>query len=332
MKLLIIGGTVFLGRAVVEFALAHGHEVTLFNRGQSNATLFPDIERIHSNRDGGLQALAGRTFDACLDTCGYVPRIVGASAQFLKDAVNHYAFVSSVSAYAKPSPDGVDESSDLATMDDPSVEEITGESYGPLKALCEAEVTAAFGDRALLIRPGLIVGPHDVTDRFTYWPWRAAQGGRILAPGRPNRPIQFIDVRDLAAWIVRMLEAGETGVYNAASAPGTFTMESLLRTCCDVSGKDCELIWVADGFLNEHEVGAWMELPLWIPEDADIASGFFDFRADRAIADGLTFRPVEETVRATMDWSRTRAEDHHWRGGLRQEREGELLEDWLRRS
>ncbi|MBE0636858.1 NAD-dependent epimerase/dehydratase family protein [Candidatus Bipolaricaulota bacterium] len=332
MKLLIIGGTVFLGRAVVEFALAQGHEVTLFNRGQSNTDLFPEIEQIHGNRDGGLEALAGRTFDACLDTCGYVPRIVNAAAQFLKDAVKHYAFVSSVSVYGEPSPEGVDESGVLATMDDPSIEEITGESYGPLKALCEAEVSAAFGDRALLIRPGLIVGPHDVSDRFTYWPWRAAQGGRLLAPGRPDRPIQFIDVRDLATWIVRMLESEETGTYNTASAPGVFTMESLLQTCCDVSEKACELIWVDDGFLNENEVGAWMELPLWIPEDADIAVGFFDFMVNRAIAMGLTFRPLGETVRATMDWVLSREEDHEWRGGLRPEREAELLAAWLRRS
>ena len=332
MKLLIIGGTVFLGRAVVEEALTQGHEVTLFNRGQSNSMLFPDAEQIHGDRDGGLSALSGRTFDACLDTCGYIPRIVAASAQLLRNAVHTYAFVSSVSVYGEPLPEGTDEDGSLATMDDPSIEEVTGESYGPLKALCEREVLAAFGDRALLIRPGLIVGPHDVTDRFTYWPWRAAQGGRMLAPGRPNRPIQFIDVRDLAAWIVRMLAAKSTGVYNAASTPGTFTMASLLQTCCDVSEKPCELIWADDEFLTAREVGAWMELPLWIPEDADIASGFFDFKSNRAIAKGLTFRPLEDTVAATMDWSLSRAEDYEWRGGLRPEREAELLEAWLGRS
>ena len=332
MKLLVIGGTVFLGRAVVESALAQGHEVTLFNRGKSNTDLFPEVEQLHGDRDGGLEPLVGRTFDACVDTCGYFPRIVKASAQLLKDAVQSYAFVSSVSVYGEPSPEGVDESGVLATIDDPTIEEVTGESYGPLKALCEAEVSAAFGDRAMLIRPGLIVGPHDPSDRFTYWPWRAAQGGRILAPGRPDRPIQFIDVRDLAAWIVHMLESGETGPYNATSAPGSSCMESLLQACCDVSEKACELIWTDDAFLNKHEVGAWMELPLWIPEDADIAKGFFDFRANRAIAKGLTFRPLEETIRATMDWSLLRADDHEWRGGLRPKREAELLEEWLRRS
>ncbi len=167
MKLLVIGGTVFLGRAVVESALAQGHEVTLFNRGKSNTDLFPEVEQLHGDRDGGLEPLVGRTFDACVDTCGYFPRIVKASAQLLKDAVQSYAFVSSVSVYGEPSPEGVDESGVLATIDDPTIEEVTGESYGPLKALCEAEVSAIFGDRALLIRPGLIVGPHDPSDRFT---------------------------------------------------------------------------------------------------------------------------------------------------------------------
>jgi nucleoside-diphosphate-sugar epimerase len=332
MKLLVLGGTVFLGRAVVEHALTRGHEITLFNRGQSNTDLFPEVEQIHGNRDGGLDALSGRSFDACVDTCGYFPRIVKASAHLLKDTVKSYVFVSSVSVYGKPSADGVDENGVLATIDDPTIEEVTAESYGPLKALCEAEVSAAFGDRALLIRPGLIVGPHDATDRFTYWPWRAAQGGKILAPGRPDRPIQFIDVRDLAAWIVRLLESGETGAYNATSAPGTWNMETLLQTCCDASEKPCELVWTDDDFLNEHEVGAWMELPLWIPEDAEISIGFFDFLVDRAMAKGLAFRPLEETVQATMEWSLSRPNDHAWRGGLRTEREAELLEKWLRRT
>lgn len=332
MKLLIIGGTVFLGKAVVNYALERGHEVTLFNRGQSNANLFPEVEQLHGDRDGGLDPLIGRTFDACLDTCGYFPRIVKASAQLLEDSVNWYAFISSLSVYGEPSSEGTDEDGMLATLDDPSIEKVTGETYGPFKALCETEVSAAFGDRALLIRPGLIVGPHDPSDRFTYWPWRVAQGGQILAPGRPNRSIQFIDVRDLATWIVRMLESEETGTYNIASTPGALTMNSLLQTCCDVTHKDPALVWMDDAFLVEHEVGAWVELPLWIPEDEPMAQGFFDFRADRAIAKGLTVRPLEETVRATMDWSQTRPDNHEWRGGLTKEREAELLAEWLHRS
>ncbi|MCK4570542.1 NAD-dependent epimerase/dehydratase family protein [Candidatus Bipolaricaulota bacterium] len=332
MKLLIIGGTVFLGRSLVEFALERGHEITLFNRGQSNVDLFPDVEQLHGDRDGGLDPLIGRTFDACLDTCGYFPRIVKASAQLLKNSVQQYAFVSSVSVYGDPLPEGVDESGVLATIDDPSLEEITGKTYGPLKALCEAEVSAAFGDCALLIRPGLIVGPYDPSDRFTYWPWRVDQGGQILAPGRPNRPIQFIDVRDLAAWILSMLESEEPGIYNIASTPGVFTMNSLLQTCCDATAEVSEFVWMDDAFLKEHGVGAWAELPLWIPEDDPMARGFFDFRAERAVANGLTVRPLEETVRATMAWSRTRSNDHEWHSGLTKEREAELLAKWLHRS
>jgi 2'-hydroxyisoflavone reductase len=319
-----------LGRAVVETAAARGHEITLFNRGRSNADLFHDLEQIRGDRDGGLDRLAGRLFDACLDTCGYIPRIVRGSAQLLKDNVGCYAFISSASVYENPSPDGTDEDALLAILDDPRVEEVTGETYGPLKALCEAEVRAAFEDRALLIRPGLIVGPHDPTDRFTYWPWRIAMGGQTLAPGRPDRGIQFIDVRDLAAWIVDMLESRHMGTYNAVSPPGAITMEDMLRTCLDVSEQPDQLVWVDDDFLTRHEVGAWMELPLWIPEEDPMARGFFDFRVERALAKGLSFRPMEDTVHATLDWSRSRPDDHAWRAGLARERESTLLAEWLR--
>ena len=332
MHLLVLGGTVFLGRAVVEAARAAGHDVTLFNRGTSNADLFPDIEQLHGDREGGLEALQGRHFDACLDTCGYLPRIVKDSAEFLQDSVEQYAFVSSVSVYAAPSPEGTDETGELATIDDPTVEEITGETYGPLKALCEAEVSAVYGDRALLIRPGLIVGPHDASDRFTYWPWRGLQGGSILAPGRAERAIQFIDVRDLAGWIVRLLEQEATGAFNASSPPGDITMEQLVRTCSHLSKEDSKLVWVSDAYLTEQNVGAWIELPLWIPENAPIARGFFDFRSDRAIDHGLTFRPLEETVKDTAAWAITRPAGHVWKGGLSRERETELLAEWLRRA
>jgi len=330
MKLLIIGGTVFLGRAVAEHAVEQGHQVTLFNRGQSNTDLFPGVEQLHGDRDGGLDPLRGRTFDACLDTCGYFPRIVRASAQLLRNCVNRYALVSSVSAYSKPSPEGTDESAELAVLNDATIETVTAETYGPLKVLCEKEVIAAFASRALVIRPGLIVGPHDPTDRFTYWPWRAAQGGTILAPGRANRPIQFIDVRDLAAWIVHMLDTGKTGVFNAVSTPDTHTMSDLLQTCCTVANQSSELVWVEDAFLVKQEVGAWIELPLWIPESDPLADSFFNFRADGAIAEGLRFRSLEDTVRSTMNWSLTRSRSRKWRGGLDRERERALLSEWLR--
>jgi 2'-hydroxyisoflavone reductase len=328
MKLLVLGGTVYLGRAIVDCALARGHCITLFHRGQSNPGLFPDAEHILGDREHDLDRLAGRTFDACVDTCGYVPRIVGASARALVDAVDRYAFVSTLSVYGDPSPDGTAEDGSLATIDDPTVEEITGETYGPLKALCETRVRDAFGDRALLLRPGLIVGPHDPTDRFTYWPYRVARGGEILAPGRPGRGIQLIDVRDLAAWIVALLEQRESGAYNAVSPPEGLSMERMLGACLEVAGAEGTFTWVDDGFLVEHGVGAWIELPLWIPEEEPIARGFFDFLPDRAVSAGLTFRPIEETVRATLEWARTRPDDHEWRGGLTPEREAELLGSW----
>ncbi|MBN1935886.1 MAG: NAD-dependent epimerase/dehydratase family protein [Anaerolineae bacterium] len=326
MKLLFIGGTVFLGRATVEAALARGHEITLFNRGKSMPDLFPGVEKLFGDRDGGLDALRGRQFDAAIDTCGYVPRVVRQSARLLADQVDRYVFVSSLSAYAEPSEPGADESAPLATMRDETIEEITGETYGPLKTLCEAEVEKALPGRALLIRPGLIVGPHDRTDRFSYWPYRVAQGGEVLAPGRPARLVQFIDVRDLAEWIVRLLEGGQTGVYNAVGAP--LPMSAVLDVCRTVSGSDAAFTWVDDAFLVERKVGMWIELPLWIPESDPTAPGFFAYSNTRAIANGLTFRPLEETVRATLDWLATRPADHAWRAGMSRERERELLQAW----
>lgn len=332
MKLLFIGGTVFLGRAAVEAALARGHEVTLFNRGRSAPDLFPGVEKLSGDRDGGLDALQSRVargrrrFDAVVDTCGYVPRVVRQSARLLADQVDRYLFVSSLSAYAEPSPSGADESAPLATMPDESVEEVTGETYGPLKVLCEAEVEKALPERALLIRPGLIVGSYDRTDRFSYWPYRVAQGGEVLAPGRPERLVQFIDVRDLGEWIVRLLEAGKTGTYNAVGTP--LPMSAVLDVCRAVSGSDAAFTWVDDAFLVEREVGAWMEMPLWIPESDPTAPGFFTYSNARAVADGLTFRPLAETVQATLDWLATRPADHAWRAGMKREREVELLQAW----
>src|SRR5262245_38592594 len=194
MKLLILGGTVFLGRYLVETALAHGHEVTLFNRGQHNPDLYPDVEKLHGDRDGGLDILRGRRWDAVIDTCGYVPRVVRASAELLAGAVDHYTFISSISAYPSFKAIGNDERPPVGTLADPTVEEVTGESYGPLKALCEQAVEQALPGRTLNIRPGLIVGPYDPSDRFTYWPHRVAQGGEVLAPGRPERHVQVVDV------------------------------------------------------------------------------------------------------------------------------------------
>src|ERR1051325_6256679 len=237
MKILILGGTVFLGRHLVEAALARGHEVTLFNRG-NNPHLFPEVEKLRGDRDGGLDVLRGRRWDVVIDTSGFVPRIVRASAELLADTVELYVFISSLSVIADTRVPGADESAPVGTLDDPTIEDATGKAYGPLKALCEQAVEQVMPGRALNIRPGLIVGPHDPTGRFTYWPVRVARGGEVLAPGRPARQIQLVDVRDLAGWIIRLAEAGTSGLFNATGPDKVLTMEELLEECRRVAHSD----------------------------------------------------------------------------------------------
>lgn len=328
MKILILGGTVFLGRALVEAAVARGHAITLFNRGRSNPDLFPEVEKLSGDRDGDLGALRSRRWDAVIDTSGYVPRVVRQSAQLLAEAVNHYTFISSQSVYADTSQPGIREDAPLAVMVDESNEEITGDTYGPLKALCERAVEAAMPGRVLVLRPGLIAGPFDRSDRFTYWPHRVAQGGEVLAPGRPERGVQFIDVRDLAEWNIRMIEAGKVGVYNVNGPAKPLPMGELLSTCQQASGSDAKFTWVSEKFLLENNVQAWVEMPLWIPESDPNFAGFFAFDSSKAKSEGLTFRPVVETVRATLDWDSKRPVDQNWRAGLDFNREAELLAAW----
>jgi 2'-hydroxyisoflavone reductase len=324
MKLLILGGTRFVGRALVESALANGHEVTLFNRGQSNPDLYPEVEQLRGDRDGGLDALRGRQWDAVIDTCGYVPRLVGDSARLLADAVAHYTFISSISVYADFNRAGIDENHPLATMPDETVETIDGETYGPLKVLCEKVVDEAMNGRSLQVRAGLIVGPHDPTDRFSYWPYRAAQGGEVLAPGSPDAPVQFIDVRDLAAWTVQAAERQLTGAYNATGPAAPLSMQSLLHTCREVSGSDAVFTWVDEAVILENEIAPWTELPLWLPGEDGAAFGGVDCR--KAQANGLTYRPLADTIRDTLAWLHTRPADYTWRSGLPAEKEARALE------
>jgi 2'-hydroxyisoflavone reductase len=261
MKLLILGGTVFLGRHLVQAALARGHEVTLFNRGQHNPNLFPNVEKLRGDRDNNLSSLKDRTWDAVIDTSGYIPRLVQASAQLLKNNVNHYTFISSISAYQGLSLPNQDETASVGKLSDETIEEITTETYGPLKALCEEVIKTLFPSRALIIRPGLIVGSHDPTDRFTYWVHRVARGGEVLAPGRPERQIQIIDVRDLAEWTVKMAETQNIGIYNAIGPDYHLTMQHLLNLCKSVSGSDARFCWVDEELLEHHGVEPWTELP-----------------------------------------------------------------------
>ena len=330
MRILILGGTVFLGRALVDAALARGHTVTLFNRGQHNPDLFPAVEKLRGERDpnlgAGLTALRGRRWDAVVDPSGYFPRLVRASADALRDSVDHYTFISTISVYRDFKLANADETYPVGTIADESVEQITGETYGPLKALCEQAVSQVYGERALNVRPGLIVGPHDPTDRFTYWPVRVARGGEVLAPGRPDMPVQIIDVRDLAEWTIRLVEQKQSGTYNATGPGYTLTMWRVLHECQTVAGSNARFTWVPESFLLARGVTPWTELPLWITREGN--EGFHTSNVDRAIAAGLTFRPLADTIRATLDWHATRPAGYTWRNGMQPEKEQQLLTEW----
>jgi 2'-hydroxyisoflavone reductase len=324
MDVLILGGTGFLGRHLVEAALGSGHRVTLFNRGIKAPDLFPQVETIEGDREVDLSALSGRRWDATIDTCGYVPRVVRASAKTLANAVDHYTFVSSISVYPDDIVPGADEESPVQELPDPTVEEVTGETYGGLKALCERAVEEEMPGRVLSVRPGLISGPHDPTDRFTYWPRRIAAGGEVLAPDPPERGVQFIDVRDLATWIVEMAAKRRTGTFNATGPDYKLEMGQLLEACKAVS-VDAELIWVSEDFLEEHGVEPFTELPLWVPREY---AGFLDADCGKAIEVGLTFRPLSETVEDVLHWDRARPVGTEPAAGLKPEREQELLRAW----
>jgi 2'-hydroxyisoflavone reductase len=325
LRLLVLGGTKFLGRAIVDAALARAHEVTLFNRGQTNPELFPDVEKLRGERDGDLSALEGRAWDAVIDPSGYVPRVVRASAEFLAGAAEHYTFVSSISVYDSYRQVNFDETAPLEELADPTTENVD-EAYGGLKALCERVVEDVFPGAALVVRAGLIVGPHDPTGRFTYWPHRLARGGEVLAPQPPERQVQFVDVRDLADWIVRMAEVRTAGAFNAVGPVPTMTMGGLLEACRSVTGGESEIVWVDEAFLLEHEVGSWMELPLWLPEAEPDYARMMEADVSKATAVGLTFRPVADTIRATLDQAELTDA-----AGLAPEREAELLAAWRSR-
>lgn len=333
MRLLILGGTVFLGRHLVDAALEVGHDVTLFHRGVHGSDLFPDIEHLMGDRDGKLGALHGRTFDAVIDTSGYLPRVVRQSAEVLRDSVGHYTFISSVSAYRDLSQVGIDETAPLAELPADATEEIA-QWYGALKAACEHEVESAFPGRTLNIRPGLIVGPDDPSERFTYWVTRLARGGEVLAPGSSAHPEQVIDVRDLASWTVRMVEGVRTGAYNAAGPEHPLTLEEVLKTCDQVGGQNARITWVAEDFLLAQGVAPWTEMPLWIPESDPESRGVDAVSIRKAVDAGLRFRPLVETVQATLDWDRTRSSDAPRRAGvgISPEREAELLALWHREA
>ncbi len=330
MNILVIGGTQFVGRHLVNVALERGHTVTLFNRGNRNP--FPQLETIKGDRDpnmgNGLEALKHRDFDAVIDPSGYVPRIVKASAELLKDHTQHYTFISSISLYAsfaQPTP----EDAPLAKLEDETTEAVTGTSYGGLKVLCEQAVESVFPGRALQVRPGLIVGEFDPTDRFTYWVERIARGGKILVPGEPKLETQFIDAADLATWTIRMIEQNTTGIFNATG--NTTTFGQVLETIKTTLEADARFEYVSEEFLLEHSVNPWMgenSLPLWIPSSDKDSANFARLPIQKALEKHLGFRPLEYTIRDIFEFVKSRDSDYVWKSGLTPEKEAELLSAW----
>jgi 2'-hydroxyisoflavone reductase len=319
VKLLVLGGTQFLGRAAVETALARGHEVTLFTRGETNPELFPEAERLRGDRT--VDPIPEGDWTAVIDTSGYVPAVVRRSAEALRNSVERYLFVSSMSVYADFS-EGPTEDSERARLAEgqPDDELLPSyENYGALKALCENVVSDVYGERALIVRPGLIVGPHDPTGRFTYWPHRVARGGEFVVPGPPSDHIQFVDARDLGAWLIDLCERRVSGTLNATH-PGV-AWRDLVDSCLRVTGADAQPVWIDGDWLAEQGVGQWMELPLWV-SDAELL-GLHRADVSRAVAAELTFRGLEDTIRGTLD-DATTTDD----AGLKPERERELLAAW----
>jgi 2'-hydroxyisoflavone reductase len=320
----MIGGTRFLGKALVEAAIERNHQVTLLNRGQSNPQWFPEVEKITGDRNLELGMLANRRWQAVIDVCAYLPRQVRALLTTLGDSIQHYTLISTISVYADFSQPGLDEQSPLATISNPDIEEITGETYGALKVLCENAAEAGLPGRVLTIRPGLIVGPFDVSDRFTYWPVRVSKGGEVLCPDTPEWRTQIIDVRDLASWTLDMIEKEQIGIFNATGPAQPLPFGEVLETSRRLTNSEAYFTWVDTQFLLDQKVEPWSDLPLWLPGPEN--TGADQVSIEKALRYGLTFRSLDETIRDTLAWEATRPAGHAWRAGLDSTREAELLD------
>jgi len=335
MRLLVLGGALFLGRHVVDAALARGHEVTVFTRGRRPLPWSARVEARTGDRDPrsapGLDALATGEWDAVIDTTGYVPRVVDASAVLLERCVRRYLFVSSVSVYADASHPGLNEDAAVAALDDPASEDVP-KHYGALKAACEAVLCERFGSRATIVRPGLIVGPHDPTDRFAYWPARfvhpqllGARAAQAVVPAPRGRPIQVIDARDLGEWMVALVERDVAGTFNATSPAGALTFGDLVDACLTAASAPPQPAWADDATLVAHHVEPWTGMPLWIPSSESDAAGFMAIDAARAQAEGLRCRALAETVRDTAAWLVARDNTGAWQKVLSDARERLVL-------
>lgn len=325
MRVLLLGGGIFLGRHLIDALLARGHQVTTFTRGRRPIPGDGAVVRLTGDRDGDLAAIGHGDWDAVIDTCGYVPRVVRQSVEHLREA-GRYAFVSTVSVYDDKLPEP-HEDHPVQPFDEITTETVDGETYGPLKAACEAVVREAFGHRALIVRPGLIVGPHDPSDRFTYWVERGARGGTIVAPAPPERFVQFVDARDLAAFAVRALEDGRAGTVNVTGLANHTTMGNVVAAVTEAGAGDAELCWVDDDFLLQHEVEPWMGLPLWLPASLGL-EGFSNTNVRRALDWGLALRPLRETVADTLAWVRALPAERERKAGIDSQREAKIVAAW----
>ena len=344
LKILVLGGTGLIGPPMVAYAVARGHQLTLFNRGKTNTELFPELERIIGDRNDNISALAaevakGRRWDVVIDNTASIPRWVEESAGLLKNSADTYLYTSSISAYADSSTPGADETAPLGAI---SAEEaamvktnrdITDTNYGPLKALCERAAQTAFPERCIVVRPGLIVGPGDSSDRFTYWPVRIDRGGEALAPGDGNDPVQFIDCRDLGEWYVRLVEDSAIGVYNGVGPASPMSIAEMLYGIRATTGGELSFTWVDAGFLKQHEVEEWGEMTVWVPPVGEYA-GFSTSSIARAKKAGLSFRPLATTAADTLAYWSSLPEERRAkpRAGLDPEKERAVLAAWHARS
>lgn len=335
MRVLVLGGTLFLGRHVVEAALERGHEITIFSRGRTNPELFGEVERLTGDRDGDLGALRGREWDAVVDPSGYVPRVVRQSAELLAGAVGHHTFVSSISVYRDFARPGFDETYVLGELPEDHGEAVD-RLYGPLKAASEDVVREVYGERCAIVRSGLIVGRYDWTNRFGWWVRRVAAGGEVLVPDAEPWPLQIVHARDLAEWILDLAERRVAGTFNATGPETPLAMHDVLDAVSDGSGSDAVFVRVPERFLLDQGIEPFDDLPLWLAlEENPGFAGFFDVNVTRAVSAGLRFRPLAGTIRDTLAWEQERgaAPDKDYgpsalASGLDPGRERELLAAW----